>query len=81
MMSVIDSRVVNIDELKLKHFAKGDKFECDAVRIGPLLGSYPFLSHRGEEELFFVVKGKGTLRYGDETRNGNLQNKKSHDDG
>ena len=32
-MSVIDSRVVNIDELKLEHFAKGDKFESRSVRI------------------------------------------------
>ena len=38
-MSVIDSRVINIDQLQLEHFAKGDKFECDAVRIGPLLGA------------------------------------------
>ena len=84
-MSVIDSRVVNIDELKLEHFeAVGRKFESDAVRIGPLLGakdlgysydvvppgksSCPFHSHRGEEEMFFIVKGSGTLRYGDETR-------------
>ena len=74
-MSVIDKRVVNIDELKLEHFAKGDKFACDAVRIGPLLGakdlgysydvvppgkrSCPFHSHRGEEEMFFIVKGDG----------------------
>jgi hypothetical protein len=34
-MSVIESRVVNIDALKLEHLAKGDKFECNAVRIGP----------------------------------------------
>ena len=83
-MSVIDSRVINIDELKLEHLANGDKFECDAVRIGPLVGakdlgyaydvvppgkrSCPFHSHRGEEEMFFIVKGNGTLRYGDETR-------------
>ena len=83
-MSVISSRVINIDELKLEHFAKGDKFECNAVRIGPLLGakdlgysydvvppgkrSCPFHSHRGEEEMFFVVRGEGTLRYGDEVR-------------
>ena len=83
-MSVIDSRVVNIGELKLEHFAKGDTFESNSVRIGPLLGakdlgySYdvvppgkracPFHSHRGEEEMFFIVKGKGLLRYGDETR-------------
>ena len=38
-MSVIDARVINIDQLKLEHFAKGDKFECDAVRIAPLLGA------------------------------------------
>jgi uncharacterized cupin superfamily protein len=83
-MSVIDSRVVNIDALELEHLAKGDKFECNAVRIGPLLGakdlgysydvvppgkrSCPFHSHRGEEEMFFIVKGQGTLRYGGEVR-------------
>jgi uncharacterized cupin superfamily protein len=83
-MSVIDSRVVNIDELKLDHFEKGDKFECNAVRIGPLVGakdlgysydvvppgkrSCPFHSHRAEEEMFFIVRGEGTLRYGEETR-------------
>ena len=83
-MSVIDSKVVNLDELKLEHFSKGDAFESASVRIGPLLGakdigysydvvpagkrSCPFHSHRGEEEMFFIVKGRGTLRYGDETR-------------
>ena len=80
----IDSRVVNVDQLELEHFEKGDRFACDAVRIGPLLGacdlgysydvvppgkrSCPFHSHRGEEEMFFVVKGSGTLRYGEEER-------------
>lgn len=83
-MSVIAARVLNIDELKLEHFEKGEKFACDAVRIGPLLGakdlgfsydvvppgkrSCPFHSHRAEEEMFFIVKGSGTLRYGDETK-------------
>ena len=83
-MSVIDSRVINIDQLKLEHFAKGDKFECNSARIGTLLGaknlgyacdvvppgkrSCPFHSHRGEEEMFFIVKGMGVLRYGDEIR-------------
>ena len=38
-MNVIDSRVVNIDALKLEHFAKGDKFESRSVRIGPPLGA------------------------------------------
>ena len=83
-MSVIDDRVRNIDELKLEHFEQGEKFSCDAVRIGPLLGaqdlgfsydvvqpgkrSCPFHSHRGEEEMFFIVTGNGMLRYGSETR-------------
>jgi uncharacterized cupin superfamily protein len=83
-MSVIDSKVVNVNELKLEHFVKGDKFESSSVRIGVLLGakdlgysydvvppgkrSCPFHSHRGEEEMFFIVKGQGLLRYGTETR-------------
>lgn len=83
-MTVIDSRVINLEELKLEHFEHGDTFACDAVRIGPLLGardlgfsydvvppgkrSCPFHNHHGEEEMFFVVKGSGTLRYGEETR-------------
>lgn len=84
MDRTIDSKVVNLDQLKLEHFAKSDQFESNAVRIGPLLGardlgysydvippgkrSCPFHSHRGEEEMFFIVKGEGTLRYGNETR-------------
>ena len=83
-MRVIDSRVVNIDDLKLEPFSQGDKYASMAVRIGPLLGakslgysydvvppgkrSCPFHSHRAEEEMFFVVRGEGTLRYGAETR-------------
>ena len=83
-MSTIDQRVVNLDDLKLEHFEQGAQFASDAVRIGPLLGakhlgySYdvvppgkracPFHSHRGEEEMFFILRGSGTLRYGGETR-------------
>jgi uncharacterized cupin superfamily protein len=84
-VSVIDKRVINIEQLELEHFeAVGGKFEGDFARIGPLLGakdlgfsydvvppgkiSCPFHSHRGEEEMFFIVKGTGTLRYGNETR-------------
>jgi len=83
-MSTIDTKVVNIHDLKLESFEKGSIYASNCARIGPLLGakdlgySYdvvppgkracPFHSHRGEEEMFFVVKGTGTLRYGDETR-------------
>ena len=83
-MSVIDSKVANIHELKLEHFAQGTDFESRYARIGPLLGaknlgysydivppgkrSCPFHSHRGEEEMFLILSGNGTLRYGNETR-------------
>src|SRR6187200_484448 len=83
-MSLINARVINLDELKLEHFENGNKFEGESVRIGPLIGakdlgysydvvapgkrSCPFHSHRGEEEMFFIVKGTGLLRYGTETR-------------
>ena len=83
-MSVISQRVVNIDELELEHGSNGEKFEWNSARIGPKLGakdlgySYdvippgkrgcPFHSHRAEEEMFFIVRGKGTLRYGAEMR-------------
>ncbi len=83
-MATIDSRVLNIEDLKLEHFKKGEHFESNSARIGPLLGakelgysydvvpagkrSCPFHSHRGEEEMFFILKGDGTLRFGDETR-------------
>lgn len=82
--AVIDRRVVNLDELELEPFERGDRYKSDAVRVGPLLGakdlgysydvvppgkrSCPFHSHHGEEEMFFIVKGTGTLRYGKETR-------------
>jgi uncharacterized cupin superfamily protein len=81
---VIDQRVVNIDELALKHLAFGGHYECDTERVGARLGarslgySYdvvapgkracPFHSHHAEEEMFFIVRGEGTLRYGNETR-------------
>ena len=83
-MTLIDSRVANIEDLKLEHFTQGSTFESRSARIGPLLGakdlgysydvvppgkrSCPFHSHRGEEEMFFIVRGTGTLRYGNETR-------------
>lgn len=80
----IDSRVINVDELQLELFKHGERFETRGVRIGPKLGakdlgySYdvvppgkagcPFHSHRAEEEMFFIVRGTGLLRYGNQTR-------------
>jgi uncharacterized cupin superfamily protein len=83
-MRVIDTRVVNLEGLELEHFVQGSRFESRCTRLGVALGakslgySYdivppgkracPFHSHRGEEEMFFVIRGTGTLRYGSETR-------------
>jgi uncharacterized cupin superfamily protein len=83
-MGVIDSRVVNLEDLKLEHWSHGTGFESRSARMGPALGakhlgysydvvppgkrSCPFHSHRGEEEMFLVLRGTGTLRYGSETR-------------
>jgi uncharacterized cupin superfamily protein len=83
-MSTIDSRVLHIEELKLEHLKEGDRFETNSVRIGPLVGakdlgysydvvppgkrSCPFHSHRAEEEMFFILRGNGTLRFGGESR-------------
>ena len=64
--------------------AVGGKFAGDCARVGPAIGgkdlgysydvvqpgkaSCPFHSHRAEEEMFFIVRGEGLLRYGGETR-------------
>ena len=81
---MIDGKEVNIDELQLEHGAQGAALEWNSVRIGPKLGAQdlgytydvippgkrgcPFHSHRAQEEMFFIVKGTGTLRYGNESR-------------
>jgi uncharacterized cupin superfamily protein len=83
-MSVINSKVININQLKLEPFSQGQYFASASARVGPLLGakdlgysydvvqpgksSCPFHSHRAEEEMFFIVRGSGTLRYGSESR-------------
>ena len=81
---IIDQRVLNVNDAELEHFEKGDKFASDGVRVGVIVGakdlgySYdvvqpgkracPFHSHRAEEEMFYIVRGTGLLRYGNETR-------------
>jgi uncharacterized cupin superfamily protein len=83
-VAAIDGKVVNLDELKLEPFQQGAAYESRSVRIGRMLGardlgysydvvppgkrSCPFHSHRGEEEMFFIVRGTGTLRFGSERR-------------
>ena len=83
-MATIDSKIRNLADLTLENFKNGEQFESNSVRIGPLLGakdlgysydvvpagkrSCPFHSHRSEEEMFFILRGSGTLRFGDKSR-------------
>ena len=80
----MSANVVNLDELELARETAGERFESRCIRIGRLLGakglgysydvvppgkrSCPFHSHRANEEMFFIIAGTGTLRYGDESR-------------
>ena len=76
--------VVNLAEVPLEDFAHGDRYASRDARLGPLIGarqlgctltivppgkrSCPFHSHRANEELFLILEGQGTLRYGSAER-------------
>jgi uncharacterized cupin superfamily protein len=79
----VTSPVVNIDELKLDTWERGTLYAGADVRIGPMIGvkdlgiSYsevppgksacPFHNHHVEDEMFIVIEGEGTYRFGDQT--------------
>src|SRR5262249_17722358 len=72
--------IVNLDELELKHQAKGP-FEARWAGISKRIGAkrlgynltvvppgkmaVPFHNHRNNEEMFIILDGEGTLRCGD----------------
>lgn len=74
--------VVNIDEAPLRASAHGDNFEAWLGRIGSLIGvrklgcqyhvvpagkrAFPLHAHHANEEMFFVVSGEGSYRFGTE---------------
>ena len=74
---------VNINELPLQSWSKGDKFGGADVRIGPMIGvkdlgisysevqpgmsSCPFHNHHVEDEMFIILEGEGTYRFGTES--------------
>ena len=76
--------VVNLDELALEEGSHGEKFAWRTAQISKALGARdlgycydvippgkracPFHSHRGQEEMFVILSGTGTLRYGAGTR-------------
>jgi uncharacterized cupin superfamily protein len=73
--------IVNIADVPLREFGKGERFAAKLGRIGPLLGStglgctltvvppgkraFPFHRHHVNHELFFVLEGAGEYRLGD----------------
>lgn len=75
-------RVVNIDEVPLREHSHGTKYAAKLGPIAALVGArrlgyriaivppgkraFPFHSHHANEEMFFILEGGGTLRYGHE---------------
>jgi uncharacterized cupin superfamily protein len=72
-MRVIDTRVVNLEDLELEHFVQGSRFESRCTRLGPALGakslgySYDIVPPKRvpvpqpprRRGVFFVVRGTG----------------------
>lgn len=71
--------LINLDELELEHSASGSfeqKYGLIAEKIGarklgynltivpPGKKSVPFHNHHNNEEMFFILEGTGTLRFG-----------------
>jgi uncharacterized cupin superfamily protein len=72
--------VVHLPEVELTPESHGELFASRDARLGPLIGmrqlgctltvvppgkrSCPFHNHRANEELFLILEGRGTLRYG-----------------
>jgi uncharacterized cupin superfamily protein len=82
-MSAPEKPIVNLADVPLTEFGKGEKFAAKLGRVGPMLGSsglgctltvvppgkraFPFHRHHVIHELFFVLAGTGEYRLGDKT--------------
>jgi uncharacterized cupin superfamily protein len=80
-MPAPEKPIVNIADVPLQDFGKGEKFAAKIARIAPMLGStglgcmltvvpsgkraFPFHRHHVIHELFFVLSGTGEYRLGD----------------
>jgi uncharacterized cupin superfamily protein len=75
--------VVNIADLKLDRWTQSEFYGAADVRIGPMIGvkdlgisysevepgksSCPFHNHHVEDEMFIILEGEGTYRFGSES--------------
>jgi uncharacterized cupin superfamily protein len=75
--------IVNIADVPLRDFGKGEKFAAKLARIAPMVGStglgctltvvppgkraFPFHRHHVIHEMFFILSGTGEYRLGDKT--------------
>jgi uncharacterized cupin superfamily protein len=72
------ARVLNLEKVLFVHRSHGDKFEARIAPVGAELESrklgfnvtvvppgkrgFPYHAHRGNEEMFFVLEGRGSVR-------------------
>lgn len=75
--------ILNINEIELEQSEKGNLYQESYQSIGQLIGAEklgygisivppnkracPFHNHHVNEEMFFIIEGNGTLRFGNET--------------
>ena len=75
--------IVNIENVAFVKRSRGDSFEADIAPVGAELESrklgfnvtvvppgkraFPYHAHRGNEEMFFVLEGEGSVRIAGET--------------
>jgi uncharacterized cupin superfamily protein len=76
--TVMKPRIVNVEDVPVEERSHGGRYTCRIARVGAKLDSkllgfnvtivppgkraYPYHAHRGNEEMFFVLEGEGSIR-------------------
>jgi uncharacterized cupin superfamily protein len=77
-------KILNVEKVKVDSFSHGKRVHCDIAWVGaairsrklgynitvipPGKRSFPFHLHHGNEEMFFILEGKGSIRIGNSKR-------------
>ena len=77
------SRIVNLESVTVVKRSHGESYECQIAPVGGQLDSrklgfnvtlippgkraFPYHAHRGNEEMFFILEGEGSIRIAGET--------------